>query len=111
MSGVDKFGRPLREIDLEKKSAAAAVMEAIRADSDSNYTALQKRIKMLADPEDGSDAVNMRWVSARMDQLKDFLESTIQRSHELLREEIIMIRDTSKEREAAEHRLKTNEVN
>lgn len=96
MGSVDKFGRPLRREDFDGKSAAAAIVEALRLDTDGHYTALDKRIKMIAEPEDGSDAVNRAWVDERMHQLKEFLEASIDKSRELLLNEL-----------AAENRFKS----
>ena len=57
-------------------------------DSDKNYTALQKRIKFVADPEEDSDAVNMVWVRKQLSQLEKWAVDTIDKTRELLMSEI-----------------------
>ena len=87
MGSVDKFGRPLNHEPTGDRRSAALV-EGLRMDSDKNYTALQKRIKFLADPEEDSDAVNMVWVRKQISQLEKWVGDTIDKAREMLMFEI-----------------------
>lgn len=83
MGSVDKFGRPLPQSALGT-GKSLPVIEGIRLDSDKNYTALKKRIKMVADPEEESDAVNLSWLNKRLYELEKRVEASIEKSRETL---------------------------
>ena len=83
MSTIDKFGRPLPQESLGA-GKSLPVLEGMRLDSDKNYTALKKRIKMVADPEEESDAVNLSWLNNRLYELEKRVEANIERSRETL---------------------------
>lgn len=83
MGSVDKFGRPLPQPALGT-GKSLPVIEGMRLDSDKNYTALKKRIKMVADPEEESDAVNLSWLNDRLYELEKRIEANIEKSRETL---------------------------
>lgn len=93
MSSVDKFGRPLNT-DKSQGKPASFMIQGIRLDDDNNYTAVGKRLKMLAEPIDETDAVNLSWVNKQLASLQEFLEVTIRRTQEHFQQEVERIKST-----------------
>lgn len=70
MSRVDKFGRSIGGGNLVRGSKPGPKGEGFLLDAEGNYIVSNKRIKQLHDPEYDTDAVNMRWSVAKLEQIQ-----------------------------------------
>lgn len=90
MNAVDKFGRSLgTSAKSSEFSRLLLYKRGLSTDSDDNYIAKNKRIKLLGEPEDLSDAVNKSWVIGQLKQTQDDLLQKFEEKIEALKKELL----------------------